>query len=214
MAIAASVIAATASPASHEALKPRREANNQPTCPAELAMAAAGLALSGTPYGDPPSPPRRHAICGQCPRCRHAWAVDSITSLSSTEPVARERMAAMSGWAEAARPWRPHRNYQALDTRGPAFKRADSGDCGQVFRLIADTDSDRSRTAFRRSRTVLPSAASRVHSAVSVSSLVCLPDFSGGLRRVSPSSARRCAVCTRRSRTASAIVGSTITSCQ
>jgi len=26
---------------------------------------------------------------------------------------------------------------------------ADSGDCGQVFRLIADTDSDRSRTAFR-----------------------------------------------------------------
>ena len=41
-----------------------------------------------------------------------------------------------------------------------------------------------------------------------------LPDFSGGLRRVSPSRARRCAVCTRRSRTASAIVGSTITSCQ
>ena len=35
-----------------------------------------------------------------------------------------------------------------------------------------------------------------------------LPDFSGGLRRVSPSRARRCAVCTRRSRTASAIVGS------
>ena len=26
---------------------------------------------------------------------------------------------------------------------------ADSGDCGQGFRLIADTDSDRSRTAFR-----------------------------------------------------------------
>ena len=26
---------------------------------------------------------------------------------------------------------------------------ADSEDCGQVFRLIADTDSDRSRTAFR-----------------------------------------------------------------
>jgi transposase len=26
---------------------------------------------------------------------------------------------------------------------------ADSGDCGQVFRLIADSDSDRSRTAFR-----------------------------------------------------------------
>jgi putative transposase len=26
---------------------------------------------------------------------------------------------------------------------------ADSGDCGQAFRLIADTDSDRSRTAFR-----------------------------------------------------------------
>ena len=41
-----------------------------------------------------------------------------------------------------------------------------------------------------------------------------LPDFSDGLRRVSPSSARRCAVCTRRSRMASAIVGSTITSCQ
>jgi len=41
-----------------------------------------------------------------------------------------------------------------------------------------------------------------------------LPDFSGGLRRVSPSRARRCAVWTRRSRTASAIVGSTITSCQ
>src|SRR6516165_3461740 len=41
-----------------------------------------------------------------------------------------------------------------------------------------------------------------------------LPDFSGGLRRVSPSRVRRCAVCTRRSRTASAIVGSTITSCQ
>ena len=41
-----------------------------------------------------------------------------------------------------------------------------------------------------------------------------LPDFSDGLRRVSPSRARRCAVCTRRSRTASAIVGSTITSCQ
>ena len=34
-----------------------------------------------------------------------------------------------------------------------------------------------------------------------------LPDFSGGFRRVSPSRARRCAVCTRRSRTASAIVG-------
>ena len=41
-----------------------------------------------------------------------------------------------------------------------------------------------------------------------------LPDFSGGLRRVSPWRARRCAVWTRRSRTASAIVGSTITSCQ
>ncbi len=26
---------------------------------------------------------------------------------------------------------------------------ADSGDCGRVFRLIADSDSDRSRTAFR-----------------------------------------------------------------
>jgi hypothetical protein len=26
---------------------------------------------------------------------------------------------------------------------------ADSGDCGQAFRLIADSDSDRSRTAFR-----------------------------------------------------------------
>ena len=26
---------------------------------------------------------------------------------------------------------------------------ADSGDCGQGFRLIADSDSDRSRTAFR-----------------------------------------------------------------
>jgi hypothetical protein len=29
------------------------------------------------------------------------------------------------------------------------LQRADSGDCGQVFRLIADSDSDRSRTAFR-----------------------------------------------------------------
>jgi hypothetical protein len=38
-----------------------------------------------------------------------------------------------------------------------------------------------------------------------------LPDFSGGLRRVSPSRARRCAVCTRRSRTASAIVGRELT---
>jgi hypothetical protein len=26
---------------------------------------------------------------------------------------------------------------------------ADSGDCGRGFRLIADSDSDRSRTAFR-----------------------------------------------------------------
>ena len=31
----------------------------------------------------------------------------------------------------------------------PAEPDADSEDCGQVFRLIADTDSDRSRTAFR-----------------------------------------------------------------
>jgi hypothetical protein len=35
-----------------------------------------------------------------------------------------------------------------LPARPTAF-RADSGDCGQVFRLIADTDSDRLRTAFR-----------------------------------------------------------------
>jgi hypothetical protein len=28
-------------------------------------------------------------------------------------------------------------------------KRADSGDCGRGFRLIADSDSDRSRTEFR-----------------------------------------------------------------
>src|SRR6266852_3560778 len=60
----------------------------------------------------------------------------------------------------------------------------------------------------------VPSTASRAHSAVSVSSVPRLRDFSGGLRKVSPSRARRCAVCTRRSRTASAIVGSTITSCQ
>ena len=68
----------------------------------------------------------------------------------------------------------------------------------------------------RSSETVrgLPSTASRAHSAASVSSLPRLPEFSGGLRRVSPSSVRRCAVCTRRSRTASAMVGSTITSCQ
>jgi hypothetical protein len=32
---------------------------------------------------------------------------------------------------------------------GEASLIADSGDCGQGFRLIADTDSDRSRTAFR-----------------------------------------------------------------
>src|SRR6516164_3950110 len=36
-----------------------------------------------------------------------------------------------------------------LYTIGPLIKVADSEDCGQVFRLIADTDSDRSRTAFR-----------------------------------------------------------------
>jgi hypothetical protein len=86
----------------------------------------------------------------------------------------------------------------------------------------ADSDSDRMRTAIPIDRGQrsgdrgqrLPSTASRAHSAVSVSSFPHLPDFSGGLRRVSPSRARRCAVCTRRSRTASAIVGSTIISCQ
>jgi hypothetical protein len=39
-----------------------------------------------------------------------------------------------------------------LENRISALKQeldADSGDCGQVFRLIADSDSDRSRTAFR-----------------------------------------------------------------
>ena len=37
-----------------------------------------------------------------------------------------------------------------LENRSSALKQeldADSGDCGQVFRLIADSDSDRSRTA-------------------------------------------------------------------
>jgi uncharacterized protein (TIGR04222 family) len=36
----------------------------------------------------------------------------------------------------------------ALYLRGLVLA-ADSGDCGQAFRLIADSDSDRSRTAFR-----------------------------------------------------------------
>jgi hypothetical protein len=86
----------------------------------------------------------------------------------------------------------------------------------------ADSDSDRLRTAIPIDRGQrsgdrgqrLPSTALRAHSALSVSSFPRLPEFSGGLRRVSPSRARRCAVWTRRSRTASAIVGSTITSCQ
>jgi len=43
--------------------------------------------------------------------------------------------------------WIYTRNIGVLSQQGP--KLADSGDCGQVFRLIADTDSDRSRTAFR-----------------------------------------------------------------
>ena len=86
----------------------------------------------------------------------------------------------------------------------------------------ADSDSDRMRTAIPIDRGQrsgdrgqwLPSTALRAHSAVSVSSFPRLGAFSGGLRRVSPSRARRCAVWTRRSRTASAIVGSMITSCQ
>ena len=86
----------------------------------------------------------------------------------------------------------------------------------------ADSDSDRLRTAIPIDRgqrsgdrgQLLPSTALRAHSALSVSSFPRLPEFSGGLRRVSPSRARRCAVWTRRSRTASAIVGSMITSCQ
>src|SRR6516225_997379 len=77
---------------------------------------------------------------------------------------------------------------------------ADSCDCGQSFQSIADSipmiaDS-------------LPSTVFRAHAALSMSSLLRLPDFSAGLRSVSPSSARRCAVCTSRSSTASAIVGS------
>jgi hypothetical protein len=78
----------------------------------------------------------------------------------------------------------------------------------------ADSDSDRLRTAIPIDRGQrsgdrgqrLPSTALRAHSAVSVSSFPRLAVFSGGLRRVSPSRARRCAVWTRRSRTASAIL--------
>jgi hypothetical protein len=94
--------------------------------------------------------------------------------------------------------------------------------CSVRIPANADSDSDRLRTAIPIDRGQrsgdrgqwLPSTALRAHSAVSVSSFPRLGAFSGGLRRVSPSRARRCAVWTRRSRTASAIVGSTITSCQ
>lgn len=47
MAIAASVIAATASPGSHEASNPRREANSQTARPAGLAMTPADF---GSPH--------------------------------------------------------------------------------------------------------------------------------------------------------------------
>ena len=49
IAIAASVIAAIASPGSQEALKPRSDGNSQPARPAGLVMAPPGLALSGMP---------------------------------------------------------------------------------------------------------------------------------------------------------------------
>jgi hypothetical protein len=118
---------------------------------------------------------------------------------------------------------------QALSLRGPTLTTTTSssasgtGGAGrsaavQEMRIPAnaDSDSDRMRTAIpiecgQRSGDRgqwLPSTALRAHSAVSVSSFPRLVAFSGGLRRVSPSSARRCAVWTRRSRTASAIVGS------
>jgi TnpA family transposase len=81
---------------------------------------------------------------------------------------------------------------------------ADSDDAGRCFQSKPDIDSNRSRTG--SSSTWLWSQATASASSMSV--------LAARFRRDSPFSTRRCALWTSRSSTASAIVGSPMTSCQ
>jgi hypothetical protein len=70
----------------------------------------------------------------------HALAVDLDLSTSSQIHVLPGAGAARARAASKAR---------IANLRRASARRADSDDCGHLFRLKADSDSDRSRTAFR-----------------------------------------------------------------
>ena len=96
-----------------------------------------------------------------------------------------------------------------MQTHGKA---ADSDECGQGFRLNAATRSDRRRPPF-------PTKATGLHCrhgdlGQDFFSTSRLAFWAVIFRMLSPLITRRCALWTRRSRTASAMVGSAITSCQ
>ena len=89
---------------------------------------------------------------------------------------------------------------------------ADSDDCGQAIRLNAAKRSDRRRAPFPTKATGLHCRHGDLGQGFFAASR--LEVWAVIFRMLSPVSTRRCALWTRRSRTASAMVGSAMTSCQ
>ena len=108
----------------------------------------------------------------------------------------------------------PTRNTNAslIDISTTHTLTANSDDCGRAIRLNAATRSDRRRPPFPMKATGLHCRHGDLgQDFVSTSRLALWAVI---FRMLSPLSSRRCALWTRRSRTASAMVGSAITSCQ
>ena len=95
---------------------------------------------------------------------------------------------------------------------GTAWSAADSDDCGQAIRLNAAKRSDRRRAPFPTKATGLHCRHGDLGQGFFAASR--LEVWAVIFRMLSPVSTRRCALWTRRSRTASAMVGSAMTSCQ
>ena len=75
------------------------------------------------------------------PEARKQWA-QRMFWRQTVLPLVNRVSTALSSWLSPA-------YGEGLQLKPDLDQLADSGDCGQVFRLIADSDSDRSRTAFR-----------------------------------------------------------------
>ena len=98
-------------------------------------------------------------VCASWPPSPSSWpAACGSGSTGRRVPCATRAMCTSWGSASAAagRPDRRPAVGKDGTTASGDHQGADSGDCGQTFRLKPDSDSDRCRTAFRRSRTAAP----------------------------------------------------------